>query len=58
MTKFLHFSATCEVKQWLLFGCRNSQESWGRTEPDLHLIKQMEQVTTLFWKLGVAPCFG
>jgi hypothetical protein len=28
----------------------------GRIEPDLHLIKQVEQVTTLFWKLGDAPC--
>jgi hypothetical protein len=27
-----------------------------RTEPDLHLIKQVEQVT-LFWRLGNARCF-
>jgi hypothetical protein len=35
----------------------NSDENARRAEPDLLLIKQVEQVTMLFWKLGDAPCF-
>jgi hypothetical protein len=37
-------------------GCFNL---WGRTEPDLHLIKQVEQVARLAWNRlrGTSPGF-
>jgi hypothetical protein len=36
----------------------NSENSKERTGPDLHLRKQMEQVTTVFWKLAAAAATG
>jgi hypothetical protein len=37
---------------WLQKTAKTARRAAGRTEPDLHLIKQVEQVTTWFWKLG------
>jgi hypothetical protein len=38
---------------WLQITAKTARRAGGRTEPDLHLIKQVEQVT-LFWRLGDA----
>jgi hypothetical protein len=57
MTEFLHFSAADEVGNGCYLAAETARRAAGRTEPDLHLIKQVEQVTTSFWKLGDARCF-
>jgi hypothetical protein len=38
---------------WLQITAKTARRAGRRTEPDLHLIKEVEQVTS-FWRLGDA----
>ena len=50
-----------ELERWRLFGCKlRTRRAVGRTEPDVHLIKQVEQVTTSAlvgptWRFAAIP---
>jgi hypothetical protein len=55
-----------ELERWLLFGvqiAKTAERAGGRTEPDLHLMKQVEQVTKSAlegptWRFAWIPNMG